>query len=323
MKLLVLGGTLFLGRHIVDAACAAGHAVTIFHRGLTKARRTDGVEVLHGDRNGDVGALEGRHFDAVIDCSGFTPAQLERTGTLLAHQVDHYLFVSSISAYRAFPPRVVFDESAPLHAGDEGYGPQKARAEEAIAAAIPGRVTIVRPGLIVGPDDPTARFTYWPRRIARGGDVLVPGRPERPVQIVDARDLAAWCVRLAGEAAGRVLHGVGPSLTMQAMQAAIARGIGAGARPAQLHWTSDAWLLAQHVEPWTELPLWLPEDDAEFGGMLLADDRRAVEAGLVCRPVEDTARDTLAWARSPDAAEPKAVATLTQEREAALLAMPR
>ena len=315
MNLLVLGGTVFVGRHVVAAALSAGHAVTIFHRGLSGGA-PDGVAVLHGDRDGDLSALDGHRFDAVIDCSGYTPAQLAGSGAALA-AVDHYLFVSSRSVYRRFPVDASFDESAPRLEGDDGYGAQKTRAEDAIAAALPGRTTIVRPGLIAGPCDPTGRFTYWPLRLRRGGDVLAPGRPERIVRCVDARDLAAWCVALVARPPSGVYDVGGVATTMGALLAEIAAIVGGEAR---LHWWTDDALVAAGVEPWTGLPLWIPERDAAFGGLMHGSDRRAEAGGFVARPLADTVRDTLAWALSPDARTPKAVATLTPQREAELLA---
>ena len=316
MNLLVLGGSVFLGRHVVDAACADGHAVTVFNRGRTATPERGDVDRLIGDRDGDVSMLEGRAFDAVIDCSGYTPVQLERTAAALGDLVSHYLFVSSISVYRACPSGIVFDESTARLDGDEGYGPQKARSEDAITSAMRGSVTIVRPGLIVGPHDPTGRFTYWPRRMHEGGEVVAPGRADRPAQIIDVRDLAAWCVRLVADAPGRVLHGVGPCSTMGAMLEGVARGVDADAR---LRWFDDATLEAAGVAPWTGLPLWLPEHDAEAGGLMMADDTQARAAGLVCRSIEDTSRATLEWVMSPDASEPRAVTTLARARERELL----
>jgi 2'-hydroxyisoflavone reductase len=316
MNLLVLGGTVFLGRHVVASALAGGHDVTIFHRGSTGATPPPGVAVLHGDRDGDVSALAGRRFDAVIDCSGYTPEQLRRSGAALADHVGHYVFVSSRSVYRDFPPGVDVGDGAPLLEGFDGYGAMKARSEEAIAEQLPGRVSIVRPGLIVGPFDPTGRFTYWPLRLARGGDVLAPGRPGRQVQFVDARDLACWMVALADGSPAGVFDVVGPSMTMAGLLTAIHAVTGGDVR---LHWIADEPLLAAGVQPWTELPLWLPESDRALGGLMDGSDARATAAGLKKRPIADTIRDTLAWARGPDADTPRAVATMSAQHEQLVL----
>ena len=319
MKLLVLGGTVFLGRHVVDAALAAGCEVTLLNRGNYVVRFAQPVEQLHGDRDGDLSALNRRYFDAVIDCSGYTPKQLQHTADVLRGKVDHYVFVSTISVYAGFPPGQMYDESAPVTQSTQGYGGGKARAEEVIQAAFPGRVTVLRPGLIVGPNDPTGRFTYWPLRLARGGRVLAPGRPERPVQFIDVRDLADWCVQLAQQPKPGVFHGVGPMGTMDAMLQACQRVAGGGV--AQLVWCDDARLLHAEVAPWTGLPLWIPEADPDFGGMLLASDQLAVQAGLITRPWVETAHDALVWARvessvavSADALTPAAEAEILVSR---------
>ena len=319
MRLLVLGGTVFLGRHVVDAALAAGCQVTLLNRGTRAVRFAQPVEQLRGDRDGDLSALQGRHFDAVVDCSGYTPKQLQHTVDVLRGQVDHYVFVSTISVYAGFPPGQMYDESAPVTQSTQGYGGGKARAEEVIQAAFPGRVTVLRPGLIVGPNDPTGRFTYWPLRLARGGRVLAPGRPERPVQFIDVRDLADWCVQLAQQPKPGVFHGVGPMGTMDAMLQACQRVAGGGV--AQLVWCDDARLLHAEVAPWTGLPLWIPEADPDFGGMLLASDQLAVQAGLITRPWVETAHDALVWARvessvavSADALTPAAEAEILVSR---------
>jgi 2'-hydroxyisoflavone reductase len=323
MKLLVLGGTVFLGRHVVQAALERGHDVAILTRGRHGKALFPGVERLVGDRDGDLCALRGRRFDAVVDCSGFTAAQVARSAEALGDGAPHYVFVSSISAYAAFAPDTLYDERAPLAQGDAGYGARKARAEEAIAAAMPGRVAIVRPGLIVGPHDPTGRFTYWPQRVARGGEVLAPGRPARPVQFIDARDLAPWLVHLAEARATGAFNAVGPRLPMaeflDACRCACLVGTPGDAR---FTWIADETLLALGVAPWTGLPLWLPESDPAFGGMMLADLARARAAGLVTRAAHDTIVDTLAWSRDPpepDAETGQRVATLTAGREAECL----
>ncbi len=317
MKLLVIGGTVFVGRHIVEAALARGHQVALFNRGRSGAWLFPEVERIAGDRDGDHAALRGRVFDAVLDTSGYRPAQVNAASRALSPET-FYVFISSVSAYRSFAPGKKYDENAPLAPGDSGYGPLKARCEEALEAERPGRVAHVRPGLVVGPHDPTGRFTYWPRRLARGGAVLAPGRPQRPVQFIDARDLASWCVSLAeGRTAGR-FNALGPSLSMGELLEACSVLAPAGT---SLRWLSDERLLAAGVAPWTELPLWIPEADAEAGGMMLADNGAALKAGLRARPVADTVRDTFEWdareGASGDAS--RRVATLTAERESELL----
>ena len=315
-KLLILGGTVFLGRHVVDAALAAGCEVTLLNRGSREVSVTQPVAQLKGDRNGDLSALQGRQFDAVVDCSGYTAQQLQRSAEALRDQVQHYVFVSTISVYTRFAPGLAFNETAAVSAATEGYGGGKARAEEAIAAAMPGRVAILRPGLIVGPHDTTGRFTYWPLRMDRGGRVLAPGRPDRPVQFIDARDLAQWCVQLALQRTPGTIHGVGPSGSMAALLQACQEASGNTA--AELVWCDDARLVEAKVAPWTGLPLWIPETDPDFGGMLLASGQAAAAAGLQTRPWVDTARDTLAWAREAGIAALSTTA-LSADAEAKLL----
>jgi 2'-hydroxyisoflavone reductase len=317
MQLLVLGGTVFLGRHIAAQALAAGHAVTLLNRGRRGgAALFPDAEHLVGDRDGDLSALRGRRFDAVIDCSGYTAAQMQSAAQALGDGAGHVVFVSSISVRASFPPGLRFAEDGALLAGDEGYGANKARAEEAIAAALPHSVAIVRPGLIVGPHDPTGRFTYWPDRVARGGEVLAPGRPERPVQWIDVRDLAAWCLHLAAQRITGTFNAIGPNVPMRALLDACRAVADSDAR---FVWIDDATLLAADVAPWSGLPLWIPESDPGFGGMLLADNARAVAAGLPCRPAVETARDTLAWLRGDPAAMRGPADALTPTREAELL----
>jgi len=319
MKLLVLGGTVFLGRHVVAQALAAGHEVTLLHRGRHGVGLFPAAHTLIGDRDGDLSALDGRAFDAVIDCSGYTEAQLARSTAALAG-VPRYLFVSSISVVAAFPPGVAYDEDAPLLDGDSGYGEQKARAEATLLAARPGHATIVRPGLIVGPYDPTGRFIHWPLRVARGGEVLAPGRPERPVQFIDVRDLAAWCLQLVEQGIAGTFNAIGDGLPMRELLACCREVSGSDARFA---WIDDRTLVGAKVEAWSELPLWIPEDDPAFGGMLLGSNARARAAGLRTRPLADTVRDTLAWAQSPEGQAARSPHALSLQREAELLAAQR
>jgi 2'-hydroxyisoflavone reductase len=301
----------------VDAALARGHGVTLFNRGRQHTHLFPQLEKLRGDRDGDLSALRGRRFDAVIDVSGYTAAQVSASAA--AVDAAHYLFISSISAYRSYPPGVSYDEGTPLREGDEGYNAQKGRAEEALVAALGERLTRVRPGLIVGPHDPTERFAYWPRRVARGGDVLAPGRPERLVSFIDARDLAAFCARLIEGRTLGAFNAAIPPVTMEHLLDECRRVAGSDAR---FQWVPDATLLSAGVTRWTEMPLWIPDDDPYVGGMMLTDSRRAVAAGLTCRPLADTIRDTLAWDRAegPQPTERRIRATpITAEREARLL----
>jgi 2'-hydroxyisoflavone reductase len=330
VRLLVLGGTVFLGRAVVDAALADGHEVTIFTRGRTNPDLYPEVERLVGDRDGGLGPLADGAWDAVVDTSGFVPRIVRQSAELLRDAVGRYVFVSSVSVYADFsaPP----DETSPVAeladpASEEvmrDYGALKAACEQVVEEVYGGeRAVIVRPGLIVGPHDPTGRFTYWPRRIAEGGRVIAPGRPEAPVQVIDVRDLGEWVVNLADEGPGGVFNAVGPAvpLTFGGLFDACRAAIGSDAEPV---WVDDEVLLAAGVEPWSELPLWLAGH--EHAGMLQASHARAIAAGLRFRALEDTIRATLEWDRSVGGEPPRQsdgryqAQTLTRDRERELLA---
>jgi 2'-hydroxyisoflavone reductase len=326
MRLLILGGTVFLGRHLVTAAVGSGHTVTTFTRGEHPAPLPEGVEQLRGNRDSDLSALRGREWDAVIDTSGYFPRELNDSMAILAGAVGHYTFISSISAYADYT-RVGMTEDAPLATladpsvqeitGDT-YGGLKALCERAAEAAMPGRTLVIRPGLIVGPHDPTDRFTYWPHRVAAGGEVLTPGRPERKVQFIDVRDLAEWALRLAERQIEGVYHATGPAapLSFGGLLDVCQMVGGEGAR---FTWVGEPFLTERGVEPWSELPLWVPESDASHTGFMRVDCSRALGAGLTFRPLEQTVRDTLDWAATRPA-DRTWKAGLTREREAELLA---
>src|SRR5262245_1030099 len=324
MRILVLGGTRFLGRSFVDEARARGHALTLFNRGRTNPGLHPGVERLNGDRDGGLGLLTGRTWDAVVDPSGFFPRVVGASATALAGSAGRYLFVSSISAYAEPLPRGA-DESAPLarladptveDIGNGNYGGLKALCEERVRDGFGERALVVRPGLIVGPHDTTDRFPYWPRRLARGGEVLAPGSPDAPIQLIDVRDLAAWMVALLEQGVGGTFNATGPAepLTLGRCLERISTAVGGGAK---LAWVSDDFLDTQGIQPWMQLPLWLHAADQP---LVTASIARALGEGLRFRPLEDTARDTLAWERglATDTRAPSPA--LTAEREAEVLA---
>ncbi|MBP8297095.1 MAG: hypothetical protein KAX84_13360, partial [Burkholderiales bacterium] len=222
MKLLVLGGTLFLGRHVVEHALARGHAVTLLTRGRTNPDLFPDAERLIGDRDGDLAVLRGRTWDAVIDTCGYVPRIAGASAAALKDAVGHYTFISSISVYAELNATGIAEEApvgvlaAPTEeVGPDSYGPLKALCETAVVAQMPGRVLNVRPGLLVGPHDPSGRFTYWVRRVAAGGDVLAPGNPAAPVQVIDARDAAAWLVHCAQTQVTGVINMTGPGVPLQ------------------------------------------------------------------------------------------------------------
>jgi 2'-hydroxyisoflavone reductase len=324
VRLLVLGGTRFLGRHFVEAARARGHALTLFNRGRTNPGLHSGVEHIGGDRDGGLGALGGRTWDAVVDPSGFFPRLVGASARALAGAVGQYLFVSSISVYAEPVPRGA-DESAPLACIPDpsvetleggAYGALKALCEGAVRDAFGGRAIIVRPGLIVGPHDTTDRFSYWPRRMARGGEVLAPGEPSAPTQFIDVRDLAAFLLRLLERGVAGTFNATGPAepLALGRCLERIAAAVGAAPN---LTWVSEEFLKAQGIEPWLQMPLWVHAADSDFETVSIA---RALAQGLEFRPLEDTARDTLAWERSVVTDTRPASPALTPAREAEVLA---
>lgn len=329
MKLLVLGGTLFLGRHLVDAALAAGHEVTLFNRGRTNPDLFPEVEKLRGDRAAELHLLDGRRWDAVVDTCGYLPGVVRASAMRLRDSVEHYTFISSISVY-ADPVASGATEEAPLHELDpaladafdaERYGGLKALCERAVAETFPGRSLIVRSGLLAGPHDPTGRLPYWIDRVSEGGELLATAPPERRIQLIHARDMSDWIVRMAEARHGGAFNVTGPAspYTMAGLLEAIGAVTGAPFRPT---WVSEEFLVAEGVTPWTELPLWVPE---EWGGVMDVRVERAVEAGLALRALEDTVRDTFDWMRSGSGtigaltSGMKLGATLSRDREASLL----
>ena len=304
MRLLVLGGTKFLGRAIVEEALARGHELTLFNRGTTNADLFPGVERLQGDRTGDLSALEGRTWDAVLDPSGYVPAVVRRSAELLRDS-GRYVFISSVSVYADFTQ--AWDESGPLSKLGDGpadalasdfsnYGALKVLCEQEVERVFGERALIVRPGLIVGPHDPTGRFTYWPQRLRRGGEILAPGPPERTAQFIDVRDLAEWIVTAVERGLSGVFNATGAGVRWEELLAG-----------ANVTWVTDEFLREQEVGEWMELPLWIAD------GALEVDVRRAVAEGLRARPVDESLAGAL------DAPAVAGVG-LTPEREAELLA---
>ncbi|GIH12740.1 NAD-dependent epimerase/dehydratase family protein [Rugosimonospora africana] len=283
--ILVLGGTRFLGRAVVDAALRAGDHLTLFNRGITNPDLYPDVETLHGDRNADLSTLAGREWDAVIDVAAYRPESVRATVGALAERVDRYVLVSTLSVYADHNTTDGQHEDAPvieLTGGlDPGslYGARKAACERIVLDAYGDRAFIPRPGLIVGPHDPTDRFTYWPRRIARGGQVLAPGAPDDPVQYIDVRDLAEFVV--SGVERSGVCNVAGPVMTM----GDLLRACG----PADLVWVPTRWLLDAGVDPWMGVPMWVAAPG--WAAANRVDVTRALDAGLTVRPLADTVRD--------------------------------
>lgn len=326
LKLLILGGTGYIGPHIVEAALARGHTMTLFNRGKTNPGLFPKLEKLQGDRKVDLSVLKDRKWDGVVDTSGYLPSEVKKSAELLAPNVGQYVFISTISVY-GDQPTPDADETAPVSTLPEPikeevtnatYGALKALCEKAAEAAMPGRVTNLRPHLIVGPGDPTGRFTYWPVRVRKGGPVLAPNSPTDPIQFVDARDLAAFVVKTLEDKAVGVYNVATPSgeMTMGKLLESCNK-VGGG--KASLVWVDKDFLEAQKVGPWSEMPVWIPAVD-ENRGFGRASVARAVKAGLGMRPLEATVRDTLAWYDAlPAEAKERRLAGIKPEKEAEVL----
>lgn len=338
MKLLLLGGTRFVGRHIVDAALARGHDVTIFTRGKLSHPWGARVTALVGDRDpaveGGMRALEDGAWDAVIDTSGYLPRLVKASAELLRARTDRYAFISTISVY-ADASRPGLDENAPVAQLDDPasedipkhYGALKAVCEEAVRAVYGNAALIVRPGLIVGPHDPMDRFGYWMARFAhphllgaRGGDAAVPKPEDRPLQFIDARDLAEWVIHMVEVQRAGVFNATSPpdAVTMRELAAqleTLSRSTGANVRA---RWVEESLIEAAGITPWTGLPLWIPSSDRSMAGFCRMSTARADAAGLTHRPLETILCDTAAWLTERDNTEAWQ-RVLTAEQESALL----
>lgn len=324
MRLLVLGGTRFVGRAVVGEALQRGHDVTVLHRGVT-GPRPDGVEVRHADRTRPAAlaaALGGDSWDAVVDTWSAAPSVVRDAAELLRGRVGRYVYVSSRSVYR-WPPVPGVDESAPVvdadpDASSTDYAADKRGAELAVLTRHPDPL-LLRAGLILGPYEDVGRLPWWLARIARGGPVVAPGRPSRPLQYVDVRDLAGFALdQVTTGGTFDVVSRPGHCTTADLLQACVEV---TGSRP-ELVWVSEADLDAAGVQPWTELPCWVPES-GELAGLMASDTSKAAAAGLRCRPVEQTVADTWAWMTRdgvPSAPAGRPPSGLPPDKEATLLA---
>lgn len=312
-RILILGGTGFLGPQIVEAAQKRGHTLTLFNRGKTHPELFPNVEKLRGDRDGDLKSLQGKKWDAVVDTSGYVPRIVRDSAVLLKDAVQQYVFISTLSVY-GDTSKAGMDESTPVatipdptveKVTGETYGALKALCEQAAEKAMPGRVSVIRPGLIVGPGDPTDRFTYWPVRVARGGEVLAPGSPSDPVQYIDARDLGEWIVEVIEGRTFGVYNAVGPKEELGIGRMLDACNAASGGK-ATFTWVDAAFLEEEKVAPWSDMPVWVPPvgDGAGFARTSAA---KAIAKGLDFRPIDETVKATLDWFH-----------TLPEDRQAAL-----
>lgn len=321
MKIILIGGTRFLGRHFVEHATNAGHQITLFHRGLSGCTDFPEVEHVHGDRANDLERLGDRTWDAVIDTSGYLPRVVRKSAQFFATRASHYTFVSSLSVYNSYSPGMIehddvakFEGPEPDTMTPETYGALKALCEKEVEAAFPDRAFHVRAGMIVGPMDYSDRFTYWVRRISMGGDIIVPEPRRRPMQLIHAGDLAGWMLRMAEQRGIGIYHATTPAVpwTFEDMLEAC-RDV-SGSKPNWV-WAPESFFLEQKVEFWQELPLCTPPPD---DAVMTVSVAKAVRDGLTWKPLLITTRETLAWdAMRPAGTQLKA--GLAPEREVALL----
>src|SRR5215208_220664 len=304
MRILIIGGTRFLGRHLVEAALAQRHEVTLFNRGKSNPDLFPQLETILGDREHDVNKLRDRIWDAVIDVAGYVPRIVRLSAEVLEPNVSRYVFISTISVYENFR-KAGIDESYPVGKLEdetvegitgETYVPLKVLCEQVMHEIYGERALIIRPGLIVGPHDPTDRFTYWPVRVARGGDVLAPQGPDAATQIIDVRDLAEFIIKLTEENASGVYNATGPDYELT-MGKILEVSKQLSNSDANLRWASVEFLNENKIEPWSDMPAWIP-DDEEGVGFARVDISKAIQEGLTFRPLEETVRDTVEWAKT-------------------------
>ncbi len=324
MKLLILGGTVFVGKHVVLAALAQGHEVTLFNRGTSRPATFPDIEQIHGNRDGELDRLQGRRWDAVIDTCGYVPRVVKASVEALSASVDHYTFVSSVSVYKTSDkpkveegdPVLTMEDPTVEQVTGETYGPLKALCEQEVTNGFKNRALIVRPGLIVGPDDASDRFTYWPVRFDRGGEVLVPDAVDQPLQVIDVRDLAAWIVRSVTNKVGGTFNLAAPEEAYMLNHALemIRDAVNPNAVCVPV---SHEFLAKNGVGAWMDLPLYLGGDVSE-NSMMRASIDRALATGLTIRSLEMTTKDTLAYAKTRSA-DHSWRAGLKAEREIELL----
>jgi 2'-hydroxyisoflavone reductase len=325
-KTLIIGGTLFLGRHIAQEALSRGHEVTLFHRGKTNPDVCPQARHIIGDRKSDLTGLGGQTWDTVIDTCGYLPADVRATTQLLQERAGMYLFISTISVYKSFAQ--VNDESSPVGTLDDPttevvdgatYGPLKTLCEQQVIAAFDGKALIVRPGLIVGPNDPTDRFTYWPSRIAHNEPFAAPGAPHDPIQLIDVRDLARWIVHCAEQRVHGIYNATSQPGAFNMAELVDCCITAARVRNASPVWIPAGFLAKQNIAAWTDMPVWVPAS-GDTAGMPLTRVALALAHGLSIRPLSETVRDTLEWHNLRPAHEKITLrAGLTDERQAQLL----
>jgi 2'-hydroxyisoflavone reductase len=331
LRILILGGTGFIGPHQVRYAVARGHKVTVFNRGRRQADLPKEVEHLQGDRNGQLDSLKGKKWDVVIDNPTTLPKWVRDAGQVLKGNTGQYIFISTISTYDGYP-KPGMDESSPLaqykgadafaepvESARQQYGQLKVLSEKEAETWFPGKTTVIRPGLIVGPGDETDRFSYWPVRIDRGGEVLAPGDGTDPVQVIDVRDLTEWTIRMAEQGDFGIYNATGPRRPMSmAEQLYGIRAVTPGSNDVSFTWVPSDFLAEQKVRGWSDMPTWVPKREGNDGWSRVSIER-AVAKGLTFRPLAVTARDTIDWFKTLPADRKQMRSGLTPEREKAVL----
>jgi 2'-hydroxyisoflavone reductase len=304
MKILIIGGTRFVGRHLVNSARVRGHRVTLFNRGKSNPSLFLQLDKIQGDREKDLDRLAGQRWDAVIDTCGYFPRIVRLSAEKLKGFTEQYVFISSLSVYSDFS-KIGINEGDPVgrmedetseENTDETYGPRKALCEKVVQDVFGIRSLIIRPGLIVGPHDPTDRFTYWPVRVSRGGDVLAPDRPDVLTQIIDVRDLARFMIGLIEQNMAGVFNATGPDHDLSFGRLLDTCKL-IGNSDAKFKWAPPEFLDQHKVAPWSDMPVWLP-DSGEDAGIARVDISKALNAGLKFLSLEETVHDTLEWANS-------------------------
>lgn len=298
MKVLLLGGTVFSGKHIAEQALNKRMAITLFNRGKTNPEYLKGVTgVTHivGDRSTDAIEKLTDNWDVVIDLSGTDPNDVQGSVNQLKNRCNRYVFISSISVYKQLDKGPVLETNALYELGKGDYGSNKATCESIVNKAFHENALIIRPGLIVGPDDPTDRFTYWPWRMNQGGRILVPNVSDRKsIQFIDVRDLASWIIEAIGQGVKGSFNAVGPKEDLGFRDFILTCKKLVSPENTKLCWIEESVLQENHVQPWVELPFWLP-DSLNMNGMMCANSDKAIEAGLSFRPMTETIMDTLKW----------------------------
>lgn len=317
MNVLILGGTVFLGIHLTEVLQNHGHQVTLFNRGTKNPLFFHDVEKLIGDRNDNLQALLGRRFDAVIDTSGYIPRIVELSAKVLSNVTDHYTFISTINVYENFQ-KTEIDETFPLAQladpqnetfSDQSYGPLKALCEDVIQRYFPMKSLIIRPGIIVGPNDPTGRFTYWLRRLAAGGEVLAP--PNQPLQVIDVSDLAKWTIEMIERRSTGIYNATGESISFNYLLQECQK-----ISPQSTHqtWVSENFLHQKNVQGWTDLPLWLTSE-SQRDGLFTINSQKAIKEGLKYRPLSETILRTLQWDLTRDSHKTQTGLNRSKEKE--------